>query len=116
MNFRLLLIGALAALAGAVGALALVPGAMDILVPKRGGAIIGKALVGGPFELTAHTGKRVRDTDYRGKLMLVYFGFTHCPDICPAGLQVISAALDKLQSRSGKIAPLFITVVHSFPT
>ena len=110
MNIRLLLLGLLAAIAGVVGALAIIPGAIDSLIPKRGGTTIGKALVGGPFELTTHTGKRVRDTNYRGKLMLVYFGFTHCPDICPAGLQVITAALDKLGPRAGKIAPLFITV------
>ena len=110
MNVRLMLIGLLAALAGVIGALAFVPGAIDGLMPKRGAVTIGKALVGGPFELTAHNGKRVRDTDYRGKLMLVYFGFTYCPDICPAGLQVITAALDKLDTRADKVAPLFITV------
>jgi protein SCO1 len=42
--------------------------------------------------------------------MLVYFGFTYCPDICPAGLQVISAALDNIGAQSDKVAPLFITV------
>ena len=82
MNLRLLLIGLLASFAGVVGALALIPGAIDSLMPKRGAVTIGKALVGGPFELTTHAGQRVRDTDYRGKLMLVYFGFTYCPDIC----------------------------------
>lgn len=110
MNMRLLLIGLLASLAGVVGALAVIPGAIDSLLPKRGAVSIGKALVGGPFELTAHTGQRVRDTDYRGKLMLVYFGFTYCPDICPAGLQVITAALDKLKKKADRVAPLFITI------
>ncbi len=110
MNLRLLLIGLLASFAGVVGALALIPGAIDSLMPKRGAVTIGKALVGGPFELTAHTGQRVRDTDYRGKLMVVYFGFTYCPDICPAGLQVITAALDKLKRGADRIAPLFITI------
>ena len=42
--------------------------------------------------------------------MLVYFGFTNCPDVCPAGLQVISAALDKLGTEADGIAPLFITL------
>ena len=110
MNLRLRLIGLLASLAGVVGALALIPGAIDSLMPKRGAVTIGKALVGGPFELTAHTGQRVRDTDYRGKLMVVYFGFTYCPDICPAGLQVITAALDKLKRGADRVAPLFITI------
>ncbi len=110
MNFRLVAIGALAALAGVIGALAFVPGAIDGLLPKRGDITVGKALIGGPFELTSHDGKRVRDAKYRGKLMLVYFGFTYCPDICPAGLQVISAALDNIGAQSDKVAPLFITV------
>ncbi|MFT5509988.1 MAG: cytochrome oxidase Cu insertion factor (SCO1/SenC/PrrC family) [Hyphomicrobiaceae bacterium] len=110
MNFRLVAIGVLAALAGVIGALAFVPGAIDGLLPKRGDITVGKALIGGPFELTSHDGKRVRDAKYRGKLMLVYFGFTYCPDICPAGLQVISAALDNIGAQSDKVAPLFITV------
>jgi len=110
MNARLMIIGLLAAMAGVLGAVTFIPGAMDRLLPKRGQTSVGKALVGGPFELTMHTGKRVRDEAYRGKLMLVYFGFTHCPDICPAGLQVISAAMDKLGSKGAKVVPLFITV------
>ena len=47
----------------------------------------GKALIGGPFTLTDHTGKRVTEKDFLGKLMVVYFGYTHCPDVCPGGLQ-----------------------------
>ena len=109
MNVKLALIGLIAALAGAIGAFAFIPGAVDNLLGKRG-ATVGKALVGGPFELTTHDGKRVRETAYRGKLMLVYFGFTYCPDICPAGLQVITAALDKLGAGADKVAPLFVTV------
>ena len=54
----------------------------------------GKALIGGPFTLVDQTGKTVTDQDFRGRYMLVFFGFTHCPDICPAELQVMSAALD----------------------
>lgn len=70
----------------------------------------GKALVGGPFSLVDHTGKRVTEKEFTGKPMLVYFGFTHCPDICPSGLQVISAALDKLGPDAGKITPVFMTL------
>ena len=111
MNVRLLVVGLLAAIAGVLGALAFVPGAFDGLLPKRGQVSVGKALVGGPFTLTDHTGKRVQDTDYRGKLMVVYFGFTYCPDICPAGLQVVTAALDELGNDADKVVPLFITVI-----
>lgn len=72
--------------------------------------VSGKALVGGPFSLVDQTGKRVTDQDFRGKEMLVFFGFTNCPDICPAGLQVMSAALEKLGKRADDIVPLFITL------
>lgn len=72
--------------------------------------VVGKATIGGPFTLTDHRGQRVTDKDFRGKKMLVYFGFTHCPDICPGSLQVISAALDKLGEKAKEITPVFITV------
>lgn len=70
----------------------------------------GAASVGGPFSLTDHTGRRVSDRDYAGKFLLVFFGFTHCPDVCPTELQVISAALDSLGDKADAIQPLFITV------
>lgn len=71
----------------------------------------GKALIGGPFELTDHTGKKVTDKDYRGKFMLVYFGFTYCPDVCPTELQNIAGALDLIGAeRRKKITPIFITI------
>lgn len=70
----------------------------------------GKALVGGPFTLTDGSGKRVTEKDYAGRPLLVYFGFTHCPDVCPAGLQVIAAALDKLGDKAKGMTAVFITV------
>lgn len=70
----------------------------------------GKALIGGPFSLVDHTGKRVTDRDFRGRKTLVYFGFTSCPDVCPSGLQAISAALDLLGPKGEVITPLFISV------
>lgn len=72
--------------------------------------ISGKALVGGPFNLVDHTGKAVTDQDFRGRLMLVFFGFTNCPDVCPAELQIFDAALDKLGTGAEDVAPIFITV------
>jgi protein SCO1 len=74
------------------------------------GVTTGKALIGGPFNLTTHTGKQVNDKDFAGKPMLVFFGFTNCPDICPSGLQIITAALDKLGTKSEELSPLFITI------
>ena len=70
----------------------------------------GQALIGGPFELVGKDGKTVTDKDFRGRYMLVFFGFTHCPDICPAELQVMSAALDELGDKADKVVPIFITV------
>jgi len=72
--------------------------------------VSGKPLVGGPFSLIDQTGKHVTDKDFRGKYMLVFFGYTNCPDICPAGLQVMSATLQKLGHRGDDIVPLFITL------
>lgn len=70
----------------------------------------GTALIGGPFELTDQTGKRVTEQSFRGKYMLVFFGYTYCPDVCPGTLQVVSAALDRLGTAGNDIIPVFITV------
>lgn len=70
----------------------------------------GTALVGGPFELVDHTGAPVTNADFRGRHMLIFFGFTYCPDVCPTELQVMSAALDRLGDEAEAVQPLFITV------
>jgi protein SCO1/2 len=70
----------------------------------------GKALIGGPFTLVDQTGSTVTDQDFRGRYMLVFFGFTHCPDVCPAELQVMSASLDELGPKAEQVAPIFITL------
>jgi cytochrome oxidase Cu insertion factor (SCO1/SenC/PrrC family) len=80
------------------------------LKPSRGPVSSGTALVGGPFELTAHTGRRVKDADFRGKYMLISFGYTYCPDVCPTELQVITAALDHLGDKGKDIQPIFVTI------
>jgi len=67
--------------------------------------------LGGPFHLIDHTGTPRSDADYRGRFMLVVFGFTNCPDICPTELQTIADALDRLPPATAvRIAPLFVTV------
>ncbi len=66
--------------------------------------------IGGPFALVDHTGKPRTDADFRGKLVVIYFGYTYCPDICPADLLAISQALDMLGSAAQQVQPLFITV------
>jgi protein SCO1/2 len=66
--------------------------------------------VGGPFSLIDGDGKPVTDQTWRGKYMLVYFGYTYCPDVCPTTLTNVAAALDKLGPKADQIQPLFITV------
>lgn len=66
--------------------------------------------IGGAFALTDHNGQPRTDADFRGKLMLVYFGFTYCPDVCPTDLQNIGLALDKLGEAAERVQPLFVTV------
>ncbi len=70
----------------------------------------GRAAIGGPFSLVDGSGKTVTEKDFAGKPMLVFFGFTHCPDVCPAGLQVLAAALDRLGDKAQGVTPVFITV------
>lgn len=91
-------------------ALLFVPGALQRLLPSGGLKTIGQATIGGPFALTDHNGRRVSDADFRGRHMLVFFGFTHCPDVCPTALQVTSAALDKLGPKAERVTPVFVSV------
>jgi cytochrome oxidase Cu insertion factor (SCO1/SenC/PrrC family) len=70
----------------------------------------GRGTVGGPFTLTDQTGRPRSDGDFRGKLMIVYFGYTFCPDICPADLMAITQALDALGPAAEGIQPIFITI------
>ena len=66
--------------------------------------------IGGAFALTDQNGARRTDADFSGKLMLVYFGFTYCPDICPTDLQQMGLAVDRLGPAGEMVQPLFITL------
>ncbi|MBN8543882.1 MAG: SCO family protein [Alphaproteobacteria bacterium] len=70
----------------------------------------GKALIGGAFTLVDGTGNTVTEKSFAGKYMLVFFGFTHCPDICPTSLLVTKNALEKIGSKAEKLTPIFITI------
>jgi len=70
----------------------------------------GRGHVGGPFTLIDHTGRQRTDADFRGKLLIVYFGYTTCPDICPTELMQIGLAVDKLGAAGDEVQPLFISV------
>jgi protein SCO1/2 len=69
-----------------------------------------KVELGGPFTLTDQDGMKRSDTEFRGKYMLVFFGYTFCPDVCPTTLAVMSAALDKMGPAADRIVPIFISV------
>ncbi len=102
-----------------IGLLVLAGGAaayLWTLPPKPGGYVSssGTALVGGPFELIDQTGAVRRDGEFRGQFMLVYFGYTYCPDVCPVSLTNMSTAIDMLgdsdPSLADQVTPIFITV------
>jgi protein SCO1/2 len=57
-----------------------------------------------------HTGKTVTQADYAGKLLLIYFGYTYCPDVCPTELQIVSQVMDELGGDAEDVQPIFITV------
>ncbi|HEY0043124.1 MAG TPA: SCO family protein [Allosphingosinicella sp.] len=71
------------------------------------------AAMGGPFTLTDHNGRPVTDKDFAGKYRIVYFGFTHCPDVCPTDLLQLAQAMKKFEAqdpaRAARVQPLFIT-------
>lgn len=71
----------------------------------------GQAQIGGPFTLVDETGATVTEADFAGKPMLIYFGFTYCPDVCPFSLQVLADALSRLpEDRRDQFQPLLISV------
>jgi protein SCO1/2 len=102
---RFLIIFALALSAAGTAAVALL---MVSPVPKV--STSGTAVVGGPFRLVATDGQDVSDQAYRGKWLLLFFGYTFCPDVCPTALSNISGAIEKLGSGAENLQPLFITV------
>ncbi len=85
-------------------------GVAQLGLDNIGRSIPGGVTLGGPFTLVDTTGATVTDATYRGRWMLLFFGFTNCPDVCHTELQTISTALDRLGPLAAKIAPIFITI------
>lgn len=71
---------------------------------------VGKPKIGGPFDLVDQDGKRFTEEDLKGKFALVYFGFSHCPDICPDELDKMAKMIDMVKEKRGNVLkPVFIT-------
>jgi protein SCO1/2 len=110
---RLIWLVWIAALVGAAGIGWVIS---DVMMPG-GGAVMRQVqtmavpAIGGPFTLVDDTGKTRSDAEFRGHYMLVYFGYTHCPDACPTALQDMADALAKLEpATASKIVPIFISI------
>ncbi len=82
---------------------------VDTLYGGRGGSG-GIVKIGAPFTLVDHDGKTRSDGDFRGEYLLVFFGYTYCPDVCSTALSDMALALDALGDKAAKVRPLFITV------
>ncbi len=74
------------------------------------GEQVAPVAIGGEFTLTDQNGVERRPEDFRGKLMLVYFGYTFCPDACPTALQDMSRAIDIMGNKGDAVQPIFITI------
>lgn len=66
--------------------------------------------IGGPFSLIDQDGRRRSEQDFRGRFMLVFFGYTYCPDVCPTSLAVIAATLERLGADADRLVPVMISV------
>ena len=73
-----------------------------------------RSAIGGPFALEDIEGRRITEADYRGRFMMLYFGYTYCPDVCPTRLQEMTLALEALEAEApelaARITPVFVTV------
>lgn len=101
-----------AAMAAAAAALALA-GCDNFFAPARGhfnGIDVTGGGMGGPIQLADHDGKVRTLDDFRGKVVVIVFGFTHCPDVCPTTLSDMAAAVNKLGERASQVQVLFVTV------
>jgi len=98
--------------AGVYAVLGLVAGVLLLLIGGFlwRGASSDRPSIGGPFTLESGAGKIVTAADFRGKYMLVYFGYTFCPDICSTALSAMTTALGSLGPKTADLTPVFITI------
>lgn len=82
-----------------------------VLTPATRSMAGGEALVGGPFTLTDQHGEQRTQQDFAGRYMLIYFGYTYCPDFCPMSLSNMTQAMDLLPPAAAEqVVPVFITI------
>ncbi|HEX9646484.1 MAG TPA: SCO family protein [Alphaproteobacteria bacterium] len=78
--------------------------------PVREAGRTGTPAIGGPFTLVDGDGRTVTDADFRGRTLVVYFGYSFCPDVCPTTLAIMARAIDLLGADGEAVVPVFITV------
>ena len=103
--------GVLAACVAMLAAAAwiVIEGRPDGVEPFTNAAAV-RSEVGGPFEMVDHRGTTVTDADFHGQHLLVFFGYTYCPDVCPTVLATMAAALDLLGPAAELVTPIFVTI------
>ena len=104
------IIALVAGVAVAIAAGIWISGLVISNVENRDAPASAEARVGGPFTLVNEAGETVTEADFRGRYMLIYFGFTFCPDVCPTELQVMASAIEALGPEAEKVTPVFITI------
>lgn len=108
---RILIVCAVALVASAGLALWLVNQELERRGQGSLSRIASAVAVGGPFELVDHSGAAVTDGSFDGRHLLVFFGYTYCPDVCPTELARMAATLDRLEPEdAGRVQPLFVTI------
>jgi len=117
---RWIAVSGIVLLLAAIAAFEVVPGAREFISPRSDGMVSASGEdtvsvpagvpIGGAFELIDEKGQRVTDADYRGRWMLVFFGYTNCPDECPLTLQKMATTMRDMGPLADSLAPLFITV------
>ncbi|WP_254453761.1 SCO family protein [Siccirubricoccus sp. G192] len=86
-------------------------GGQQAPIPSAGGIQLPQGTsLGGPFSLTDQTGRAVTERDFAGGWMLIYFGYTYCPDVCPTELGTMAAAVDAMGAAGEKVVPALITI------
>ena len=115
--YSIIAAGLVAALLGGLGYMVLTRSDAGDFAQCRGTSIAGGAgAIGGPFELVDHTGQTVTDADFADRPVLIYFGYTFCPDVCPLDTARNAQAIDLLAERGYEVTPVFVSVDHQRDT